>query len=66
MSEPEPFDLNEVRQKDFIDRCASLAPGESFTLTWAQFQGSAPYPNLTGCTATWVDADSVTIFKPRH
>lgn len=62
----EVFDLAEARQQDFIARCASLAPGESFTLTWAQFNGSAPMPNLTGCTATLVSNDSVLIFKPKH
>lgn len=62
----EPFDLAEARQQDFLDRCAGLAPGESFTLTWAQFSGSAPTPNLTGCTATLVGTDEVVIFKPKH
>ena len=66
MSETEPFDLTEARQQDFRDRCASLAPGESFTLTWAQFTSSAPTPNLTGCTATLVSPDEVVIFKPKH
>lgn len=62
---------------DFLDRCAirrdsgmegprSPSERESFTLTWAQFSGSAPTPNLTGCTATLVSPDEVVIFKPKH
>lgn len=62
----EPFDLTEARRQDFIDRCAKLAPGESFTLTWAQFLGSAPVPNLTGCSAAMTGPDSVVVYKPKH
>lgn len=65
-TDTEPFDLAEARRQDFIARCASLAPGETFTLTWAQFDGSAPKLNLTGCTATLVGPDSVEILKPKH
>ena len=62
----EPFDDIVEGKQAFLQRCADLPPGESFTLSWAHFQRVAPIPNLTGCSVSEYGRDDIRIFKPRH